>query len=185
MPTTIRSERATRGRPAPSRRSRQCRNGFTMIELLVVMLLITIVLSVTIPRFDTGMMQDPQKQLSRWMINTTRSLRAAAMATQRVHSLVVDIDGNRMWTVHAEMDEETLSGAADKAFKPGGAIRLVNVQFPEQELGTSGTTEIHFHPAGYSDPAMIHWTYKNTQRFSYQVEPLLPKVRLLEGWGTY
>lgn len=172
------------GQPAPDDRGSHL-SGFTMIELLVVMLLITILLSVTIPRFDTGIMQDPQKKFSRWMTHTTRALRTAAIETQNVHALVVDLDGNRLWMIDGGMDEEALAAAPDKAFKPGGTIRLVNVQFPEQDSMTPGTVEIHFHPAGYSDQAMIHYTINNSQRFTFQVEPLLPKVRWLEGWPSY
>ena len=161
------------------------RDGFTLMELLVVMMLVTIVLAVTVPRFGSGLMQDPKKQLSRWVINTTRALRTEAMEKQTVHALVIDLDNNRMWTVHAGMDEEALSAAAEKAFSLPGAIRLANVHFANEERAASGTTEILFHPAGYADQALIHVEHRTAGRFSFQVEPLLPKVRLLEGWVTY
>lgn len=160
-------------------------SGFTLIELLVVMMLVTIVLSVTLPRFGSGVMQDPQKQLSRWMINTTRALRTQAMEKQTIHALMIDLDANRMWTVHADMDEESLSAAAEKGFSLSGGVRLVNVQYPDRERVAFGTAEILFYPAGYADQALIHFDHRNTRRFTFQVEPLLPKVRLLEGWVTF
>jgi prepilin-type N-terminal cleavage/methylation domain-containing protein len=55
--------------------------GFTLIELMVVMLLITIVLAVVIPRFDAAPFQDPGKKFSRWMINAVRHLRATPSET--------------------------------------------------------------------------------------------------------
>ena len=156
-----------------------------MIELLVVMLLVTIVLAVTIPRFDVGMMQDPQKQLSRWMINTTRALRSAAMEKQMVHVLVIDLERNRLFTIREDMDDEAMTDAAAEGFSLSRPMRLVNVQFPDKERVSSGTVPIHFHPAGYSDQVMIQLEHRNAQRFSFKLEPLLPRVKLLEEWISY
>ncbi len=156
-----------------------------MIELLVVMLLVTIVLAVTIPRFDVGMMQDPQKQLSRWMVNTTRTLRTAAMEKQMVHVLVVDLDGNRLFAIREDMDDEAIADAAAGAISLSRPMRLVNVQFPGKERVSSGMIPIHFHPAGYSDQAMIQLEHRNARRFSFKLEPLLPRVKLLDEWISY
>jgi len=156
--------------------------GFTLIELMVVMLLISIVLAVAIPRFEGGAFQDPVKKLSRWMINTVRSLRSAAIQKQKTQSLVIDLSNNRMWLVNEDMDEEAMAAAADNALALPAAIRFVDVQFPHQDAVTSGTTEVRFYPAGYADHALIHLETEDAQRFTYLVEPLLTKVKLIETW---
>ena len=157
-------------------------DGFTLIELMVVMLLISIVLAVAIPKFDGGAFQDPVKKLSRWMINTVRTLRSAAIQKQKVQGLVIDLSNQRMWLTNEDMDEEALAAAADKALTLPTAIRIVDVQFPHQESVTSGTTEVRFYPAGYSDQVLIHLETDNAERFAYLVEPLLPKVKYIEQW---
>lgn len=156
--------------------------GFTLIELMVVMLLICIVLAVVIPRFDGGPFQNPAKKLSRWMISNVRHLRSIAIQKQNTYALVIDLNNQRMWTVSESMSEEELSTVTDKAFSIDKSMQIVNVQFPDQEPISTGTAEIRFYPAGFSDMALIHLENDDAQRFSYLLEPLLPKVKIFDEW---
>jgi prepilin-type N-terminal cleavage/methylation domain-containing protein len=156
--------------------------GFTLIELMVVMLLISIVMAVIIPRFDGGPFQDPTKKLSRWMVNSIRHLRSTAIQKQKSQALVIDLNEQRMWMVSDGMSEEELSAATEKAFKIDTSMQIVNVQFPDQEPISTGSAEIRFFPAGYSDRALIHLENDDAERFSYLLEPLLPKVKMFDQW---
>lgn len=158
------------------------KRGFTLIELMVVMLLISIILAVAIPRFDSTPFQDPGKKLSRWMINTVRHLRASAIQEQQIQSLVVDLSEQRMWMANEGMSEEEQAAAAEKAFDLDSSMRMVNAQYPDQERINSGTIEIRFYPAGYSDRVLIHLEDDDAQRISFLVEPLLPKVKIFNEW---
>ena len=156
--------------------------GFTLIELMVVMLLITILLAVAIPRFGSGPFQDPVKKVSRWTINTVRSLRSAAVQKHKQYSLIVDLSRHRLWVANEEMNEEALSQEAENAFRLPSSMRIVSVQFPDKERVSVGTVEIHFYPSGYSDKAVIHMEKDRTERYSWVLEPLLPKVKFYEEW---
>lgn len=161
------------------------RNGFTLIELMVVMLLISIFLAVAIPRFDSGMAHDPLKKVTRWMIHTTRNLRNDAVRLQKVQTLMLDLNNNRMWVVSETMDEEAAAGAAEQAFRLPSAIRLVDVEFPEADRVSSGTAEIRFHPSGYADNSIIRLEDDDAQRYSFLVEPLLPRVKVIDQWLSF
>lgn len=161
------------------------KSGFTLIELLVVMLLISIVMAVAIPKFMGGTLQDPVKQVSRWINNTARSLRITAVKQQKRYTLVVDLSDNRFWTVNADMNEEALMQAREKAFSLPKSIRIAAVLFPDNERISSGTAEIQFYPAGYSDRVLIDMENDDAQRFSYLVEPLLPRVKFLDKWIAF
>lgn len=156
--------------------------GFTLIELMVVLVLISIVLAVVIPRFDGGPLQDPTKKLSRWMVNTIRYLRSTAIQKQTPHALVIDLNEQRMWIVSEGMSEEELAAGSEKAFKLDKSMQIVNIQFPDQEPISTGSAEIRFYPAGFSDRALIHMENDDAERFSYLIEPLLPKVKMFEEW---
>jgi len=156
--------------------------GFTLIELMVVMLLITIVLAVAIPRFDAAPFQDPGKKLSRWTINAVRHLRATALQKQQTQALVVDLSNQRMWMINEDMSEEQQAAAAEKGFALDGSIRIVDAQYRNQESVNTGTLEIRFYPAGYSDQVLLHIENEDAERTSYLIEPLLPKLKMVEGW---
>jgi prepilin-type N-terminal cleavage/methylation domain-containing protein len=159
--------------------------GFTLIELMVVMLLITIMLGVTIPRMDSSLLQDPRKKTTRWMINTVSALRAAATEKQKSHSMVVNVNENRLWIMDAEMDEEALTEAAKKAFALPGGMRIMDVQFAGKERVGSGDALITFYPGGYSDQAAINIESADAERFAYKVEPLLPRIKVVDEWISY
>jgi prepilin-type N-terminal cleavage/methylation domain-containing protein len=156
--------------------------GFTLIELMVVMVLISIVLAVVIPRFDGGPFQDPTKKLTRWMVNTIRYLRSTAIQKQTGQALIIDLNEQRMWIVGEGMSEAEQTTASEKAFKLDKSMQIVTVQFPDQEPISTGSAEIHFYPAGFSDRVLIQLENDDAQRFSYLVEPLLPKVKMFEEW---
>lgn len=156
--------------------------GFTLIELMVVMLLISIILAVAIPRFDSTPLQDPGKKFSRWMINAVRHLRASAIQTQNVQALVVDLSEQRLWMIHEEMSDEERIAAAEDAFKVDRSMRIVNAQYPDRERINSGTIDIRFYPAGFSDQVLLHIEDEDAERISYLIEPLLPKLKIVEEW---
>jgi hypothetical protein len=174
---------------------------------MVVMLLISIILAVAIPRFEGGFLQDPVKQFSRKMISMVRSLRSAAVQTQQQHTLIVDLNAQELYVIRQAMEAETAeagiaeAGAAEigaeearaaeagaaseppvKKFKPPDSLALVAVEFPDSDQITIGTAEIHFYPAGYSDHAFIRLESNSEDRYTYVVQPLLPKVKLFEEW---
>ena len=158
------------------------RKGFTLIELMVVMLLISILLAIAMPRFQVNVAQDPVKKTSRWIIHNVRVLRTAAVQKQKQHAIVIDLNRNCMWVVNADMDDEALAAAAEKSFNLPDALRIVDVQFPDKDRLSDGTAEIHFYPAGYSDEVVIHLENASAERYSFIVEPLLPKVKIIDEW---
>ena len=187
--------------------NQRARTGFTLIELMVVMLLISIILAVAIPRFEGGFLQDPIKQFSRKMISMVRSLRSAAVQTQKQYTLIVDLNAQQLYVISQAVEPETdEAGTAEagiaeaetaetrtaeagtasqipgKRFKLPDSLALVAVEFPNSDQITTGTAEIHFYPAGYSDHAFIRLESSSEDRYTYVVQPLLPKVKLFEEW---
>lgn len=156
--------------------------GFTLIELMVVMLLISIVLAVAIPRFEGGIVQDPAKKMSRWMINSVRALRSAAIQKQQVQTLVVDLSDHKLWTAHESMSEEDRDAAQQEAFSLPGSFTIVDIQFRGRDRISSGTADINFYPAGYSDHVLIHLENDSAERMTYRIQPLLPKIKLFDEW---
>lgn len=159
--------------------------GFTLIELVVVMLLISIMLAVAIPRFDTGLIHDPTKKLSRWLIATVKTLRSTAIQKQIQQTLVIDYQNNRMWTASAEMSEEALAAASENAFILPKAIRIIEIDFLHEDREVSSPVSVNFYPAGFSDNVLIRLESDRTDRFSYLIEPLLPKVKFFEEWISF
>jgi prepilin-type N-terminal cleavage/methylation domain-containing protein len=166
----------------PRKHNQSAKTGFTLIELMVVMLLISIILAVAIPRFEGGFLQDPLKQFSRKMIGTVRSLRSAAVQTQKQQTLIVDLNTQQLYVAGPAMQAETEPVAPKKSFKLPDSLALVAVEFSSSDRITTGNAQIHFYPAGYSDHAFIRLESGDDDRYTFVIQPLLPKVKLFEEW---
>ncbi|MGD9187426.1 MAG: prepilin-type N-terminal cleavage/methylation domain-containing protein [Desulfobacteraceae bacterium] len=167
----------------PCKHNQRTTTGFTLIELMVVMLLISIILAVAIPRFEGGLLQDPVKQFSRKLISTVRSLRSTAIQTQIQQTLIVDLNAQQLYVASPATQAETEEPVAPKkSFKLPDSLALVAVEFSSSDRITTGNAQIHFYPAGYSDHAFIRLESGNEDRYTFVVQPLLPKVKLFEEW---
>lgn len=160
-------------------------DGFTLIELMVVMMVITIMFAVAIPRIETNIVQDPRKKTTRWLMNTVGALRSKAMEKQRSQLLVVDLEEKRFYVADAEMTEEAKSDAAKRGFALPGALHIFDVQYPGKDPVGTGTAEIIFYPGGFSEQAVINMENDDAERFCYKVEPLLPQIKVVEEWTRY
>lgn len=157
-------------------------HGFTLIELIVVISLVSILLFFSIPRLDISLFKDRNRELSAWIILTVRSLKKASFREQQTFVLSLDIDNNRMWVALADAVDETPT--ENKESLPRG-FRLLGLAYPDQDRIITGVAKIRFYPKGYSDAALIHVEDNNNNRITYQVEPFLAHVKIHEGYLEY
>ncbi len=76
---------------------RRARNGFTLIELTVVLFLIGIFLSVAVPNLDNVLFRSDLKSTARSLKAAVRVLRSKSIATGRYGVLCLDLDKNAYW----------------------------------------------------------------------------------------
>lgn len=158
--------------------------GFTLIEVTVVVFLIGILLLVAMPRLPEAPLADHSRKTSRWLVFTIQDLKQRSVREQKTYILQVDLDANRIWTTRADMSEEEIMAAEEAAYRPGGRVRIVSIEYPRSEPFAAGRAEIRFYPRGYSDRAMIRID-DGEQRYSFRIEPFLSGVKIHEGHSGY
>ncbi len=159
--------------------------GFTLIELMVVLLLISIFLSFTLVNLKSGTAASQLQHVSRRLMHTITLLKTRAIKSRRTQALVIDFSNRKMWTIHQGMKPEQMAAAASRGYELPGAIRFMDVVFPGRGQVASGRTEVYFYPRGYSDQAIIHIENEEARRWSLVIEPFLPSVKLLQEYVTY
>ncbi len=157
-------------------------SGFTLIELMVVIALITIMFSITIPRFSQSYFSDSTRKASSWIILNVKMLKEKAFQDQQRYILHVDIDTDKLWVSIDAMEEEDLLKAEQNAYTLSGGDRIVDVEFPVHGSMSYGTAEICFYPKGYSDKAIIHIADDSNDQKSLIIEPFLNKVKLIDDY---
>jgi len=152
--------------------------GFTLIELVVVVALISIMLFLAIPRFQSDFLADSTKKVSRWILYKVPALKENAFRKQKKYVLHVGIDSEKMWITHDNMSDEELQDAEADAFTLPDDIKFQDVEFPDENIISAGRADIYFYEKGYSDKAIIHMVHDDDHRLSFLIEPFLPRVYL-------
>jgi len=158
--------------------------GFTLLEVVLVLLLIGVVLAVAFPRFRNLGGGDVKLE-ARTLIGRIQGLYGEATFTRRPHRLVLDLDEEKYWA------EVQTAGTRDYA--PVDPTFMAPVQLPSgidlRDVITAragkrseGKAEIRFDPMGQAEYAEIHIEDADGQALTLQINPLTGKVAVKEGY---
>lgn len=156
--------------------------GFTLIELIVVISLISLILFIAIPRFQSTVFTDNTKKTSRWIIGKVQSLKTRAVRDQNLYILHVSLDANKLWVSDGSMSEEELENAELQGYKLPDDVTLIDVEYPQNEIIALGTADIRFYQKGYSDKALIHIENSDSEQRSFLIESFLPRVKMFPDY---
>mgnify|MGYP006285992313 CR=1 FL=1 len=158
--------------------------GFTLIELMVVILLISLLLGFAIPRMGSGLPLDTTDRVARWLMANVPALKNKAREKQQIYELVVDIDNNRLWVrAAADHSEGPSSRLRDSLRLPPG-MDLLDVVRPGRSPQSAGLAVIRFYPRGHSDKAVIHFRGRGRHLAAFLIEPFLPGVEQYAQYQT-
>ena len=166
--------------------AKQHQNGFTLIELIVVMTLISIMLFFAIPRFRQAILSDGGKKAARQIMMRVPILKDKAVREQKRYQLHIDLESNRVWSTGESMTEDALSKAEENAFEAATGIRFTDVEYPLTGKMSSGIAIISFYKKGYSDKAIIHIEDEDSEiQRSLLIEPFFSTVKLYETYEEF
>jgi prepilin-type N-terminal cleavage/methylation domain-containing protein len=153
-------------------------DGFTLLEIVVVLFLLALTLVWSVPRFGRELTTAPDLRAARWILHTVERLKRAAVTDRQTYVLQIDVPANRL-RVACESTPQTLP-AGEGGIELQGGVSLLEVEYPGRTSPAEEADRIRFFPQGYSDWAVIHLALDGRRRFSFQVEPFLARARLLE-----
>jgi prepilin-type N-terminal cleavage/methylation domain-containing protein len=154
-------------------------DGYTLLELIIVMALIGIVFSFVIPRFEGSPFFDDAKESGRWLIGKVQALREESLRTRRQQILHIDMETGRIWNTAEAMSAEEIDRALRRAqLLPGGG-RVVSVEFPGRDRVAAGQAEIRFYKDGHSEKVLIHLRHGDAFS-SFLLEPFLSRVKVFD-----
>lgn len=157
-------------------------SGYTLLELIVVIALIGILLSFSLPRFRDSFLTDNSKKVSRWFMIKVQALKQEALKNRKQYILHLDMSDDKMWVTHEGMSEEEAEAAAQGGYDLPENIAVIDVEYPGGEKISFGRADIRFYKGGYSDKVLIHLEDDDNNRTSLLIEPFLPKVKYYEEY---
>ena len=156
--------------------------GFTLIELTVVIVLIGIILTLTIPRFQTAIVTDDLKATTRKIVGMINGLRDEAIREQRIYFLHFDLESNRYWIDSTGMSEEERARAAEKAPTLPAGVRVLDIWLSSRGKKMTGQTVIRFNKKGYVQPSAIHLGAEDGREFTLVLSPFLGRVQVYDRY---
>ena len=182
--------------------------GYTLIEIVAVIAIISIMLFYSMPRFTSFSDADDINGVCRWLMANVHSLKDRSLGEQKNYILEVSIDANSFSITNESIDSSTDESdlttdempaleineneskqgpgkTEKKTFSLPSGITLVDVEFHEQGIISSGFAEICFYRQGYSDKAIIHIEDENQKISSFIIEPFLPEVKFSEEYISF
>lgn len=159
-------------------------NGFTLMELIVVMALLAIMLVFSVPRLHETLFLDESKTSARWIIGKIRALKEAAVRNKVHYTLHFDLDTAHYWETDGSMSAEDLESAAMKTKPLPDELKIADIEYPVRGKISSGQTAIIFYKNGYSDKALVH-VHDGEAYASYLIEPFLSEVARYETYASF
>lgn len=161
---------------------RKTEGGFTLIELVVVISLISLMFFFSLPRLEDSLFSGENNKLSRWIMVKIRSLKEKSFREGRGYTLHIGLDSGLMWATHEGMDEEALLKAEEQGRPLPEGYRILDVAYPGRGRVSLGTAPIRFYRGGYSDKALIHIEDEAGEPISFLIEPFLDKVKRFDAY---
>lgn len=149
-------------------------NGFTIVEILIVLFLLAGLLGLIVPRITIG---DNLSSIGRRWIAALRSIQDLSVATQKTVRLYVDLDRGQYWPVVLDGKEEKppLDAAWAVPVSLPESVRIADIQNGTVKR-SSGKAEIFFYPNGHIDPAVMHFEDVHANVLGIRIEPVTGNI---------
>lgn len=160
--------------------SRSCR-GFTLLELIVVMVLLSIMTAFAVPGIRTALFSDQLKATARQLIGLVNEIGQTARSNQQEYFLIFDSQSQafRMQASKSEEDEQKR-----KAVHVPEGIRVVDFTSAHGGTDSAGALSIRFSKKGYVDKTLIHLSDEDGRELTLALSPFLGVARLYDSYRT-
>lgn len=160
--------------------------GYTLIELIVVIVLLGIIFSFTAPKFRDAVLTDSLKNVTRDLIGKINILRSDAILESKDYLLRFDLEKNEYW------HENTNSTPKGKEFDYKNSVerlpsdvRITDIWIRDRGKQMAGDIAIRFTKIGYAQESAIHLESEDGREFTLVVNQFLQKVKVMENYVEF
>jgi len=158
------------------------KNGYTLIELALVVFLVGLMLALAIPRVRETLLHDGLKATVRHLIGEVRELRSEAVREQVDYVLQLDLNNHAFWTYSADMTPEKRDEQKKAAYQFPAGVTIVDVSQIGMENKSEGEVAIKIFKQGYVQPTVIHLKQED-RNFTLYYAPFLSTIKVYEKYA--
>lgn len=141
---------SSKGQSAVSRRQEKCR-GFSLVELLIAMVIVTILGAISVPTFQTFLAQRRLNGAARDMHSHLMAIRMQAVSENQW--IALNINNNHQYTLFRDSNK---NGTVDTGETL--AVKDLHPSYHDVTIATAAGTVVTFYPNGTSSTATICMT---------------------------
>ena len=158
--------------------------GYTLIELILVLVLLGLMLGLAVPRFRQAVLSDNLNATSLRIIGLVQDLRERAISNQVSYVLHIDMREKQLWSFASNATEEEQDTARKRAFRLPADVKIEDLwSWSSGKLYDEAT--IHFSKKGYIEQAMIHLQSEDGRRLSLELTPFLGSIKIHDGYVDF
>ncbi len=134
-------------------------NGFTLLELIIVMFISALILGISVVFFANAMPAEKFNATVRELSSAIKYSRAKARATGERQVITIDLDAKVY----------TMEGGRRKVIPPDINVKIINAL---SEALENGAFELVFHPTGAMEGGTIELSTKN-RKANISIDPIV------------
>jgi len=158
--------------------------GYTLIELIVVLILLGLMFGLTVPRFRQALVSDSLDAAALRFIGLVQNLRERAISEQVAYVLHIDIRARKIWSFASSASEEEQEIARERAYELPADVRIEDIwSWSSGKLYEEAT--IRFSRKGYVQQSMIHLQAEDGRRVSLELTPFVGSIKTHEGYVDF
>jgi len=157
--------------------------GFTLIELIIVLVVLSAVLVIAFPRMEAFFAGGYLRSTTRRLVGTIRYLHDRSVTTGKRLRLCYDLDENEYW-IEEENEEgefEELKTVLGKREALPEGITFLDIITPEGKMN-SGQTFTLFFSKGYVTKSIIHLQNEKEEVQTLLVKGSMGRVMVYKGY---
>lgn len=165
-----------------SKKSKSTSSGYSLVELIVVMLLIGLLSAMAAPLFFSTVSKTRLKGAAKEMATTFRYARSLAINTKKPHYLLIDLEKSS-YSVSVERNEKSDDSFDDEdSLKSVTPTRTISKEIIISKIKTGSSeivddvVKIPFYPQGNSIETIVYLKMRNESESKYKYEIHLDEI---------
>lgn len=156
--------------------------GFTLIEILVVMVLISLVTAFAIPSIRTSLFSDQLKATARRLVGFVTEVSQNAVSNQSEYRISFDLEENHVWATPEAAKNKQEEEVKEIKLEVPESVTIVDVVSASGDKNSQGTATLYLSKKGYIDKTAIHLRSDDGRDMTIVLSPFLGVTRIFDSY---